>query len=84
MQLFEADSAVHHVEVPRVLHVVLIVGVVYNALDVAFVVAYNVAVFKDIFHAEITQKCFFYCFLYFVGIMSIFICIFANPIGMLN
>ena len=54
VQLGETHPAVEHIEVTRVLHIVLIIGVVYNALNITFIVANHVAVFKDIFHIYVT------------------------------
>ena len=56
MELGEAYAAVEDEHVARVLEVVLVVGVVDDALQVALVVAHDVGVFKDVFHIG-EKKC---------------------------
>ena len=56
VQFGETHPAPDDVEVARVLHIVLVVGVVYNTLNITFVVTDNVCVLKNIFHALITRK----------------------------
>ena len=50
VQLGETYTPPDNVKVSRMLHVVLVVGIVYNALNITFVIADNVPVFKDVFH----------------------------------
>ena len=50
VQLGEAHPAFQDEQMPRMLHVVLVVGVVHDALQVALVVAYPLPIFEDVFH----------------------------------
>ena len=56
VQLVEGHAAADDVKVARVLEIMLVIGIVDNALQVALVVAHTVPIFEDIFHGLITPR----------------------------
>ena len=56
VQLGETYTPPDNVKVSRMLHVVLVVGIVYNALNITFVIPDRVRVLKNVFHVSITPK----------------------------
>ena len=59
VQVGKTDALCEQELVPGVFDIMLVVGIVYDALQVAFIVAYLHLQFKDIIRFHFIQKCFF-------------------------